>query len=199
MPHRDRTSKCTAIEAPPVGNISRITAWSGLDTQPTLSPDGNSVAYSSDHNSGFEIYVRQLTSGGREIQLTADGEENFQPAWSPDGAVIAFYSKKRGGIWIVPALGGSSRQITEFGSAPAWSQDQKMIAFQSESSSALGDVGVGSSTIWIVPSEGGSPKQITKVGTPLGGHSAPSWSPDGQRISFVDVNFTTRTGLDRFS
>lgn len=186
-------SNSTAIEAPPVGNISRITAWSGLDTQPTLSPDGNSVAYSSDHNGGFEIYVKQLASGGREIQLTSDGEENLQPAWSPDGALIAFYSKKRGGIWIVPALGGSSRQITEFGSAPAWSQDQKMIAFQSESSSALGELGVGSSTIWIVPLEGGAPRQITKVGTPVGGHSAPSWSPDGQRISFVDVNYSTRT------
>src|SRR5262249_34405317 len=36
--------------APPVVlNIARITAWSGLDTQPTLSPDGNSVAYTSNH------------------------------------------------------------------------------------------------------------------------------------------------------
>src|SRR5213080_900744 len=99
-----------AVVPPVVGNIARITVWSGLDTQPTLSPDGNSVAYSSNHNGSFEIYIKQLTAGGREIQLTSDGQENFQPAWSADGRQIAYYSKNRGGIWLLPALGGTPKQ-----------------------------------------------------------------------------------------
>src|SRR5438132_13580355 len=142
----------TSVAPPPVvGNIARITAWSGLDTQPTLSPDGNSVAYSSNHNGSFEIYIKQLTPGGREIQLTSDGQENFQPAWSPDGQRIAYYSKKGRGIWVMPAFGGASRPLTEFGSAPKWSPDGTMIAFQSDSNPDLGSGNVGSSTIWIVP------------------------------------------------
>lgn len=178
-------------ETPAVANITRVTTWSGLDTQPALSPDGNSVAYSSDHNGSFEIYIKQLTPGGREIQLTSDGQENFQPAWSPDGQRIAYYSKKRGGIWVVPTLGGAARQLTEFGSSPKWSHDSTMIAFQSDASS-MGGAAVGSSTIWVVPSQGGAPKQITKIGNPTGGHVGPTWSPDNRRIAFIALNFSSQ-------
>ncbi|MDT4968287.1 MAG: eukaryotic-like serine/threonine-protein kinase [Acidobacteriota bacterium] len=179
-------------EGPTVANIARVTVWSGLDTHPTLSPDGNSVAYSSNHNGSFEIYIKQLTPGGREIQLTADGQGNFLPAWSPDGQRIAYYSKQRGGIWIVPTLGGASRQLTDFGSIPKWSHDGTMIAFQSDANPDLGSGSVGSSTIWIVPAQGGAPKQVTKVGKPLGGHVGPTWSPNGRRIAFVALNFSTQ-------
>jgi Tol biopolymer transport system component len=194
---RNQSQKAAAnqsntTDAPTVINITRLTAWSGLDTQPTLAPDGNSVAYSSNHNGSFEIYIKQLTPGGREIQLTSDGQENFQPAWSPDGQLIAYYSKKRGGIWIVPTLGGAARQLTDFGSAPKWSYDSKMIAFQSDANPDLGAGSVGSSTIWIVPAQGGQPVQITKVGNPTGGHVGPTWSPDNRRIAFVALNFSSQ-------
>jgi Tol biopolymer transport system component len=180
------------ITPPVVTNIARVTAWSGLDAQPTLSPDGNSVAYSSNHNGTFEIYIKQLTPGGREIQLTSDGQENFQPSWSSDGQRIAYYSKNRGGIWIVPTSGGAARQLTEFGSTPKWSHDGAMIAFQSDGNADLGSGSVGSSTIWVVSAQGGAPRQVTKIGNPVGGHVAPTWSADDRRIAFVDLNYTTQ-------
>ena len=71
---------------------TQVTTWPGLDFFPTLSPDGGSVAYSSDHNGRFEIYVKQLTPGAREIPITSDGQQNISPAWSPDGRHIAYYS-----------------------------------------------------------------------------------------------------------
>ncbi|HZE69159.1 MAG TPA: protein kinase [Pyrinomonadaceae bacterium] len=187
--HRSQPIAPANTEAPSVENIARVTAWSGLDTQPTLSPDGNSVAYSSDHKGSFEIYVKQLTPGGREIQLTSDAQENFQPAWSPDGQRIAYYSNKRGGIWVMPALGGAGQQLTDFGSSSAWSHDGTMIAFQSDANPDLGSGSVGSSTIWIVPAQGDAPKQITKLGNPAGGHIGPRWSPDNRRIAFVALTF----------
>jgi Tol biopolymer transport system component len=51
---------------------------------------------------------------------------------------------------------------------------------------------VGSSTIWIVPAQGGAPRQVTKVGSPAGGHVAPTWSPDDQKIIFLALNFSTQ-------
>lgn len=172
---------------------AQITNWPGLDDFPSLSPDGNAVAYCSDHNGSFEIYVKQTTPGAKEIQLTNDGGQNLQPAFSPDGQRIAYYSKQRGGIWIIPASGGEARQITDFGSHPAWSPDGRQIAFQSNPVVDLGAFAGNAlppSTLWLVAAEGGEPKQLTQIGNPAGGHGAPSFSPDGRRIAFEVNDYT---------
>ena len=183
-----------ASETSAVRRTTQITTWLGLDAYPSLSPDGSSLAYSSNHDGNFEIYVKPLASGGREIQVTSDGEQNFEPAWSPDGQYIAYHSRNQRGIWIVPALGGKARRLTEFGSKPAWSSDGSRIAFQSE---ALRDLNNGivsgalpPSTIWTIGSRGGQPVQITQMGAPPGGHSSPTWSPDGKRIVFFGFDTT---------
>jgi len=117
--------------------IAQVTSWPGLDVNPTFSPDGHAVAYSSDHGGSFEIYLKPLAPGGREIQLTADGGQNFDPAWSPDGERIAYYSRKRGGIWVMPALGGVAKQLTTFGRSSClvarWPDDCVSVSLNSRS------------------------------------------------------------------
>ena len=169
-----RAPRSTATTLPLA--IRQITTWPGLDCNPAFSPDGGSIAYSSDHTGDFEIYVKSLAPGARDIQLTADGQQNFDPAWSPDGKRITYYSMKRDGI---------------FGSHPVWSPDGQWLAFQAVSSPDLGAVPMGKSTIWLVSAQGGTPRQLTRVDYPAGSHFAPSWSPDGKRIAFI--NFDTRS------
>lgn len=175
---------------PQVAQARQLTFSRGIDGFPSLSPDGKSMAYSSDQNGSFDIYVKQLAPGGGELQLTNDGQQNGYPAWSPDGQLIAYCPKKRGGIWLISALGGTPKQLTEFGARPAWSPDGSVIAFQS---GIPGEVFVtrtlAPSTIWTVPSIGGQPKQITKAGTPFGGHGSPSWSSDSKRIAFDSSDY----------
>jgi TolB protein len=175
----EKVTKPEITQAPRLLRTLQVTFKPGFDRDPTLSPDGNAVAYTSTREGSSEIFVKQLAAGGDEIQLTADGEENVEPAWSPDGQRIVF-SKNRRGIWVVPALGGVPKQLAEFGSAPAWSRDGTFVAFQSGAALSLQPV-----TIWIVPSSGGSPKQITQNGTPPGSHVNPCWSPDSKRIAFA--------------
>jgi Tol biopolymer transport system component/DNA-binding winged helix-turn-helix (wHTH) protein len=183
---RRRAVPAAGPPATPTG-ARQLTDSLGLDLFPSFSPDGAQIAYCSDRGNSFEIFVRQLTAGGREIQITADGQDNLQPAWSPDGREIAYASRDRPGIWLVPALGGTPRRLTEFGSRPAWSPDGTTLAFQS---AGLTDVSASApaaappSSLFLVPAAGGTPVPLTRPGSPAGGHGAPAFSPDGKTIVF---------------
>jgi Tol biopolymer transport system component len=115
--------------------------------------------------------------------------QNVQPALSPDGRLVAYHSVARGGIWLVPALGGIPRPLTSFGSHPAWSPDGSRIAFQSQawvgSGETLSAASEGS-TIWLVPASGGEPMRLTSIAdVGPGGQGAPAWSPDSRLLSFL--------------
>jgi Tol biopolymer transport system component/DNA-binding winged helix-turn-helix (wHTH) protein len=167
----------------------QLTTSTGLAFCPTLAPNGTQMAYSTDSGKGFEIFVRQLISGGKEVQITSDGGGNVQPAWSPDGNLIVYHSASRGGLWVIPALGGTARKLADFGSHPSWSRDGRWIAFQS---SVLDDFSADSSgilppsAIWVIRPDGTDARQITPPGHPLGAYGAPSWSPDSKHIVFVE-------------
>lgn len=111
-------------------DMRQLTSSQGLDTGPTLSPDGKLLAYSSDRSGQFEIYVKSLESVDRELQITNDGGPNLEAAWSPDGKWIAYHCVARGGICMVPARGGAVRELAAIGSQPAWSPDSKKILFR---------------------------------------------------------------------
>jgi Tol biopolymer transport system component/DNA-binding winged helix-turn-helix (wHTH) protein len=176
----------------------QLTTNAGLDLHPAVSPHGDAVAFVSDRNGTFEIYIRALDGSASETPLTSDGAQNVQPAWSPDGKFLAYHSRREGGIWIIAARGGTARQIVAEGSSPAWSPDGAHIAYQSDEHADVAPAGFGAqagSTIMLVAAAGGAPRKLTHPGHPEGGHASPAWSHDGRYLSFTVFEGGRQNGL----
>src|ERR1700722_602162 len=94
-----------------------LTAASGWEFQPSLSPDGNQVAYAwrEGEDVSSHIYV-QVIGEGNPLRLTTGPQSDECPAWSPDGRTIAFVrflGAPTSRIYVVPVLGGAERQVAE--------------------------------------------------------------------------------------
>jgi len=165
--------------AQPWSNFTQLTDASGVETGPTISPDGTTFAYSSEARGSSDIYVQRV--GGRNPVLVA-GDPNRNevwPAFSPDGKSIAFsQSGGRGGIFIVGATGESVRRLTDFGSNPAWSPDGQRIVFSTEEVDSV-YTRHGFGALWTVELSGGQPAKLDD-----GDAVQPAWSPKGLRIAF---------------
>ena len=103
--------------------------------EPAWSPDDHKIAYASNRDRIFQIYVINADgSGGHRI--TKNNGEDSSPAWAPDGATIAFSSETEGdrrGLFLVVADGSEQRRLAfskhqDF-CFPSWSLDGKDIAF----------------------------------------------------------------------
>src|SRR3989454_1391106 len=159
--------------------LSRLTFDAGLQSDPTWSPDGRFIAYSSDRRGNFDIWV-QPVGEGEPVQVTKSPAHDWQPDWSPDGNRIVFRSEREGGgLFVVPALGGNERKVSSFGYRPRWSPDGSQILF---STSLL--------WVWETPKayvvglDGRAPREVLSeflagiITTPQ-----VAWHPDGQRVS----------------
>jgi|GEM_PF-127351 len=113
------------VTGPAVINFAQVTYESGPEFFPSLSPDGNSVAYASRASGNWDIYVQNVSGGGNATNLTRNSStDDSQPAFSPDGQRIAFRSEREGGgVYVMQADGESPVRVADFGYSPSWSPD----------------------------------------------------------------------------
>jgi eukaryotic-like serine/threonine-protein kinase len=160
--------------------LTRLTYDAGLQSEPTWSPDGHFIAYSSDRSGNFDIWIKPIGEGD-PIQVTKSPAHDRQPDWSPDGQHIAFRSERDGGgLYVVPAFGGNERKIASFGYRPLWSPDASMILFFSSNTRNA----VVRPKVYVVALDGSPPREIlAETLTEFSGRWHIGWHPDSRRIS----------------
>ncbi len=169
--------------APASISFQQLTDDSGVESEPAISSDGQSVAFTSARRGSPDIFVQRI--GGRNPILVAGDATLAEgaPAFSPDGASIAFHeASANGGIFITGATGESTRRVTDFGFHPAWSPDGQRLVFCTEAISVPQSRGT-TSVLWIVDAKGGTPVKLSD-----GDGVQPSWSPSGQQIAYWAVD-----------
>jgi tricorn protease len=56
---------------------------------PRFSPDGNSIAFSSNRDGNYDVFVIPVT-GGKPKQLTFHTADDNVVGWTPDGKKVIF-------------------------------------------------------------------------------------------------------------
>jgi TolB protein len=167
-------------------------------TDPTISPDGESIAYvqalGSYESAGpdaTEIWTMGI-DGSDPTPIAAERQYQGAPAWSPDGSRVALVASEDGTdeIVVVPATGGAPTPVIEtaepgvWGAVTAmdWSPDGNRLAYtwrgDPERPTEIRTVGV----------DGSDPQVVTEV--PFA--RSLDWSPDGTSLLVAGV-----VGLDR--
>ncbi len=147
------------------GKTRQMTNGAAVDGLPSWSPDGRSIAFSSDRGGKAQLYLLPV-DGGEARQLT-----NFQRgigggiAWSPDGGKIAFSAV-------------ADAQSPDLGKE-AYRLDRTVYRFD-----GIGYLDDAVQDIYVLDIASGATKQLTDD---RGNNSNPRWAPDGGSILY-DAN-----------
>tara|TARA_B100000686_G_scaffold62935_1_gene67541 strand:- start:827 stop:1174 length:348 start_codon:yes stop_codon:yes gene_type:complete len=95
-------------------NKLQLTSNNSNNWDPTWSPDGKKIAFTSTRDGNWEIYIMN-PDGSDQVNLTMSNSTNEgNPAWSPDSKKILFSSFRNDNwdIFIMNADGSSQSNVT---------------------------------------------------------------------------------------
>ena len=161
-----------------------------------ISPDGHYLAYVSNKDGRFSLWVRQVATSSAVQLVSAHQELIGNVSFTPDGSFINYttssVSGSNGTLYQVPVLGGTPRLLLEkVDTAVSFSPDSKRMTY------AVQNVQTSRIEIMIATADGTALHKVSEyVGSTSTGNYAVAWSPDGKRIVALNKAGNDANGLD---
>ena len=168
----------------------------------TFSPDNRTLAYASERNGNWELYMAKIarkeeanfpnaTAIEEEVLLPSDKTERTYPQFSPDGKELAFI-EDRNRLMVLNLETKKVRQVTDGstwfstggGFDYSWSPDGKWFTLE-----FIGNRHDPYSDIGMVSAQGGKIINLTNSGYTSG---SPRWVLDGNAILFITERYGMR-------
>lgn len=172
------------------GTARAVTSHPAHDIFPVFSPDGRSLAFSSNRHGSYDIYTVPV-QGGRPKRLTVDSSSEMVCGWSPDGKSILYASTRSTAfpqsyeLYTVPVQGGMSRRLSAAeGKEGVFAPAGDRVAYVRGPGTwyRKGYRGSSSDDIWICNADGSNNRQVSSFN---GQDSSPMWSSDGKTLFYV--------------
>jgi TolB protein len=167
----------------------RLTSGDWQDITPAVSPDGSKLAFASNRDGYWDLYVMDLNNGTLS-RLTESPEYDASPTWSPDGQWLAFESyvqdDQDGNLELFIRTLDDSQSLIRLTDqpgadfSPAWSPGGRQIAFISTRS--------GENEIWLADLDRTNDRFQNLSRNPSSIEAHPAWSPDGGRLSWSSTS-----------
>ncbi len=181
------------------GSARQLTTGPAYNTTPIWSPDGKTIAYTSDAHGNFDIYAIP-SAGGTPVRLTTHSAAETPEAFTPDGKYVLysasiqdpaasamFPTSLETELYRVPAGGGASTRVEATAiRRPVYSPDGSLMLYQRtpgmenewrkhHTSSVTGD-------IWSLDLKSGAHTNLTSR---PGEDRDPAFSPDGSTFYYL--------------
>lgn len=176
------------------GSPVNLTKDAALDTDPSWSPDGSSLVYSSDKDSAhLQLWIHNFKTGVSQ-KVTNIATQPQGASFSPDGRRIVFFNVD--GMWRVAEMSildiesGRIRRIHESlpqPGTPTWSADGTRIALAGIAPMTV-RFREGTNQVQTIAATGGDVKwyaPIPMLSIDSRGGAGPVWSPDGSKMAAI--------------
>ena len=168
---------------------SQLTDYGGTEASGTLSPDGRSLAFVSDHGGTPDIWLRQVL-GGEPVRFTNDAAPETDLAYASDGESIYFTRTEASGesIWQMGILGGQPRKVIAQGHSPAPAPDGRSLAY-------LTSEAQGTETLVVKALGGGGTRALAQHIPNNFPRVRAAWSHNGRWLSYVRAGLFAPSNL----